>query len=135
MNKHINHPCIMKTQQIKKYVVAFHVLPHLQDSVSRFLPMWGKFDHCWYEHPVYCDSEELAIEYVKKLCEEIISARVSVDGYIIDMVINAESKEFNDFQTKDEFLGTYRFTLKSENGLSVLMFIDIKPRWCTIVTD
>lgn len=126
----------MKTQEIKKYVVSFYALKHLQDLARRFLPLWYRFDlHGFYQNPVYCDSEELAIEYVKKLCEEIISARVSADGYIIDSVKNADSKEFNDFQTKDEGTGAYRFAPMSKNGLGVLMFIDITPRWFTIITD
>lgn len=133
----------MEIKEDTKYRISFDMKKKVEDIVEKYIP----YAAYYRGHSIICDSEELAIEYVKHIANKLISAEIYVPytsgNHVIDRIVNIRSNGVDDFTTcsKVNYVGLggnrYDFDIRSDyyNGecYQSLLSIEIIPHRITMV--
>jgi hypothetical protein len=135
----------MEIKEVTKYRVSFYMDEKAEGIVDKYIP----YASYYRGHSIICDSEDLAVEYVKHIAKKLISAEIYVPytggSHVIDRIVNTHSKEVNDFTTcsKVNYVGLegnrYDFDIRSDyydgKCYQSLLNIEIIPHRLTMVND
>lgn len=126
----------MDIKQTIKYRISFFMGSESEDIVDKYIP----YASYYRGHSIICDTEELAIEYVKRITEKIISDKIMLNNHPIDRVVNEKSKKVGDFTTHFSGLkgSNYSFDVRSEyygnRYYQSLLSIQVSPHYVTMIT-
>lgn len=133
----------MKIKEVVKYNVVFSIDKDFWVAVDDIIP----FASYYNGHSTLCDSEDMAIEYIKDVFEKIKSAHISSplsgDNVYFDTIFNLSSGKENDFSTyrndmyADVDYKSYWFDIRTNGGskFNSLLTMHIIPHHLTMVTD
>ena len=135
----------MKIKEVTKYCVSFNMNKKAEDIVDKYVP----YASYYRGHFIICDSEELAVEYVKRIANKLISAEIYAPygngKHVIDRIVNLKSKKVDDFTTCSNinYVGVsgnqYYFDIRSDyydgKYFQSLLGIEIMPHRITMVID
>ena len=135
----------MKIKEVTKFRVSFDMNEKAEDIVEKFIP----YASYYRGYSIICDSEVLAVEYVKHIAKKLISAEIYAPytgrRHLIDRIVNTPSKEVDDFTTctKVNYVGLegnrYDFDIRSDyydgKHYQSLLNITIIPHRVTMVVD
>ena len=131
----------MDIKQTIKYRISFFMDSKAEEIVDKYIPYASYY--CGYS--VICDTEGLAIEYVKHITEKIISANIILNDRPIDRVVNERTIKVSDFTTHSivNWSGLkgskYDFDVRSEyfgnHQYQSLLSIQVVPHYVTMITE
>ena len=131
----------MEIKQTIKYRISFSMDNKVEGVVDKYIP----YASYYRGHSIICDTEELAIEYVKHITEKIISANIMLINHPIDRVVNMRARKVGDFTTHSNINWSglkgseYDFDVRSEyygnHQYKSLLTIKVVPHYVTMVTE